>query len=89
VLTTADGGDGALPMPWHNTSMMTEEDLRNLYKYTKSLGSKVGARIPRNAKPGAEPSGPYIDLSTKIGTAAPDTARRPPAPAPDATKKPK
>jgi len=80
VLQTADDGEGDLPMPWHNTAMMTEEDLRNLYKYTKSLGSKVGDRIPRNAKPGQEPTGFYIDLTTK-GSAAP-------APAPDATKKP-
>ncbi len=90
VMQTADGGEGALPMPWHNTALMTEEDIRNTFKYTKSLGNKVGARLPRAAKAGQEPSGEYVDLSTKMGTAAPDTAtRRPPPPAGADTKKPK
>ncbi|MBI3568805.1 MAG: cytochrome C [Gemmatimonadetes bacterium] len=77
VLQTADGGEGDLPMPWHNTAMMTEEDLRNLYKYTKSLGAKVGARIPRNAKPGMQPQGQYIDLSTQGAAAPADTTKKP------------
>jgi mono/diheme cytochrome c family protein len=78
VLKTADGGDGKLPMPYHNTAMMNEEDMRNMYKYIKSLGSKVGPRLPRGAKPGVEPVGDYIDLATKKGATPPaDTAKKP------------
>ena len=87
VLQTTDDGDGKPPMPWHNTAMMTEQDLRNLYKYAKSLGAKVGARIPRDAKPGVEPVGRYIDLSTKGMEAPVDTTTRPTAPV--AAQKPK
>lgn len=76
VLKTADGGDGKLPMPWHNTALMNEEDMRNMYKYVKSLGTKVGPRLPKAAKPGVEPTGDYIDLSQKKG-AAPDTTKKP------------
>jgi mono/diheme cytochrome c family protein len=75
VLKTTDGGDGNLPMPWHNTAQMNEDDLRAMYKYVKSLGSKVGERIPRNVKPGVEPASAYIDLSVKP---AADTAKKPP-----------
>ncbi|MCX5767283.1 MAG: cytochrome C [Gemmatimonadetes bacterium] len=88
VMTTADDGEGKLPMPWHNTALMTEEDIRNTFKYTKSLGNKVGARLPRSAKPGADPFGEYVDLSTKQGAPLPpvDTTKKPAGPE---TKKPK
>jgi cytochrome c553 len=77
VLKTADGGDGKLPMPWHNTALMSDDDLRALYKYTKSLGAKTGERIPRNLKPGVEPtSGEWVDLTTK-GSPAPAGAASP------------
>ena len=76
VLKTTDDGDGKSPMPWHNTALMNEEDMRNMYKYVKSLGTKVGPRLPRAAKPGVEPTGDYIDLSQKKG-AAPDTTKKP------------
>lgn len=76
VLKTTDGGDGLMPMPYHNMAMMNEDDMRNMYKYVKSLGSKVGPRLPRAAKPGVEPTGDYIDLSQKKG-AAPDTTKKP------------
>jgi cytochrome c553 len=74
VLKTTDDGDGLLPMPWHNTARMSEDDMRALYKYTKSLGTATGERIPRNVKPGVQPTSAYIDLTAK--------------PAPDSTKKP-
>ena len=76
VLKTADDGDGHLPMPWHNTAQMNEADLRAIYKYVKSLGSKVGERIPRSLKPGIEPKSAYVDLTTKPAT-PPDTAKKP------------
>ncbi len=74
VLRTTDDGDGLLPMPWHNTARMSEEDMRALYRYTKSLGSATGERIPRNAKPGVQPTSAYIDLTPK---SAPDSAKKP------------
>ena len=37
TLKTADDGDGHLPMPWHNTALMPEEDLRAMWKYIYSL----------------------------------------------------
>jgi mono/diheme cytochrome c family protein len=77
VLKTADGGDGKLPMPYHNMALMNEDDMRNMYKYIKSLGTKVGPRLPRAAKPGVEPTGDYIELSQKKGAAPPDTTKKP------------
>jgi hypothetical protein len=63
VMTTTDGGDGHLPMPWHNTAMMSDADLRAIYLYVKSLGPKANAeRIPRSVKPGVEPTTPFVML---------------------------
>lgn len=62
TLKTADDGDGHLPMPWHNTALMSDEDLRAMWKYVKSLGPAQGERIPRSVKPGKEPTGEYMDL---------------------------
>jgi mono/diheme cytochrome c family protein len=77
VMTTADGGEGNLPMPWHNTAMLNEEDIRNMYKYIKSLGTATVERIPRGAKAGAEPTSTYIDLTVKQPAAAPADAKKP------------
>jgi cytochrome c1 len=59
VLTTADGGHGDPPMPWMNTRQMSQRDLRNLYRYVKSLGPK-GERAPRMVPPDSEPKTPFI-----------------------------
>ena len=59
VLRTSDGGDGKPPMPWWNTKLMSERDLRALYRYIKSLGPKPNG-VPRALPPGKEPTGPYI-----------------------------
>lgn len=84
VMTTADGGEGNLPMPWHNTALLNEEDIRNMYKYIKSLGAATVERIPRGAKPGAEPNSTYIDLTVKQPAAAPADAKKPESAAPAA-----
>ena len=68
VLRTADHGDGALPMPWHDASKFSDRDLRALYRYAKSLGPKP-VRLPRNTKPGVKPTGLYIDLTVRDSTA--------------------
>jgi mono/diheme cytochrome c family protein len=73
TLKTADDGDGHLPMPWHNTALMPEEDLRAMWKYIHSLGPSQGERIPRSVKPGKPATGPYIDL--KVITT--DTVKKP------------
>jgi hypothetical protein len=76
VLKTTDGGDGNLPMPWHNTALMAEADLRAMWKYVHSLGTATGERIPKNTKPGVEPKeGQYVDLTTK--SVVPDSIRKP------------
>jgi mono/diheme cytochrome c family protein len=73
TLKTADDGDGALPMPWHNMALMSDEDLRAMWKYIYSLGPAQGERIPRGVKAGKTPTGEYIDL--KVITT--DTVKKP------------
>jgi hypothetical protein len=76
-MKTADGGDGNLPMPWHNTALMSEEDIRATWKYVHSLGPALGDRIPRNTKPGIDPKeGKYVDLTQKSVPAI-DTTKKP------------
>ena len=67
VLTTADEGDGKLPMPWWNTAQMNERDLRAMYRYIKSLGPNPKG-VPRSLPPGKEPTGPYIWVTPKTGS---------------------
>ena len=66
TLKTADGGDGKPPMPWWNTALMNERDLRAMYRYIKSLGPNP-AGVPRGLKPGVEPTGPYIWVTPRTG----------------------
>jgi mono/diheme cytochrome c family protein len=73
TLKTADDGDGHLPMPYHNTALMSDADLSAMYKYIKSLGPAQGERIPRSVKLGREPTGQYLDLRV-ITT---DTVKKP------------
>lgn len=47
------------PMPWLSVNAMSDEDLRALYKYIKSLGPK-GEKAPDYLPPGAEPKGPVV-----------------------------
>lgn len=77
VMKTADEGDGNLPMPWHNTALMSDEDIRATYKYVKSLGASTIERIPRNAKPGVAPTSAYIDLTVKRPVAKDTTVKKP------------
>ena len=68
ILTTAADGKGEPPMPWMNTKLMTDQDLRALYVYIKSLGPK-GEQVPRRLPPGRTPTGPYVDLTRRKGGA--------------------
>ena len=47
------------PMPFWALNAMTENDLRSIYKYIKSLGAGNNA-VPDYVPPEKEPKGPYI-----------------------------
>lgn len=66
VLKTADGGEGKPPMPWWNTKLMSDRDLRAMYRYVKSLGPKANG-IPRSLPAGRVPTGPYIWVESRTG----------------------
>lgn len=59
ILTTTLDGDGLPPMPWMNTAQMSDQDLRNLYRYVKALGPS-GEPMPKALPPGQEPTTPFI-----------------------------
>jgi mono/diheme cytochrome c family protein len=47
------------PMPWFNLRAMTDDDLRAMYRYLRSLGAK-GAPAPSYAAPNQRVATPYI-----------------------------
>ena len=47
------------PMPWFDLRMLTDEDLRALHAFVRSLGP-VGQPAPNFVPPGIEPSGAVI-----------------------------
>ena len=49
------------PMPWFNLNAMTDNDLRALYTFIKSLG-KSGAPSPAYLPPNVEPPMPYAQF---------------------------
>jgi mono/diheme cytochrome c family protein len=49
------------PMPWFNLNDMTEQDLKAIYQYTKSLGP-AGEMAPTFVPPGKEPQGPVVQF---------------------------
>lgn len=62
VLRTGVRPDGSVllpPMPWPNTSQMSEPDLRALVAYLRSL-KPVRHAVPKALPPGGEYSGPVI-----------------------------
>ena len=66
VLRTADGGEGKPPMPWWNTKLMSDRDLRAIYRYVKSLGPNANG-VPRSLPPGRVPTSPYIWVTPRTG----------------------
>lgn len=60
------------PMPWYNLRSMTEDDLRSLYRYVRSLGDP-GELGPAFVQPGNRVNTPFIVLA-------------PPQPPPDCTR---
>ena len=49
------------PMPWFALHDMTEQDLKAIYRYVKTLGH-VGDPAPAFVPPGKEPQGPYVQF---------------------------
>ena len=48
------------PMPWTALHAMSDQDLRSIYRYIKSLG-EAGQPMPQYLPPGQEPKTPYIN----------------------------
>jgi hypothetical protein len=49
------------PMPWFAIQAMTDEDLRALYRYVRSLGA-AGKPAPSYVMPLVTPRGPYVQF---------------------------
>jgi hypothetical protein len=49
------------PMPWFALHDMTREDLRAIYRFTRSLGS-AGEPAPAYVPPGQEPKQPFVQF---------------------------
>jgi mono/diheme cytochrome c family protein len=49
------------PMPWFNVHAMTDDDLRAIYSYTRSLGPG-GAPEPAYVPPGKKAAGPVVQF---------------------------
>ena len=47
------------PMPWFNLAAMTDDDLKAMYRYVRSLGAK-GTPAPDYAAPGQAVNTPYF-----------------------------
>ncbi|MBF0277128.1 MAG: cytochrome C [SAR324 cluster bacterium] len=47
------------PMPWFNLMAMSDQDLRAIYRYIKSLGAK-GGKAPAYLPPDQNPNPPFI-----------------------------
>ena len=60
-LTVARAVRSRPPMPWFALRDMTDEDLRALYHYTRSLGP-AGAAAPPYLPPGQTPSTPFVQF---------------------------
>jgi mono/diheme cytochrome c family protein len=69
------------PMPWVNVNSMSEQDLRAIYHYIRTL-QPIGNPAPEPVPPGQEPPTPYIDFTTqhmeRLG--APPATGTPPPP---------
>lgn len=57
------------PMPWFNLARMTDEDLRAIRDYVRSLGA-AGAPAPGYVPPGQEPPTVYFDFAPQQPRAA-------------------
>lgn len=58
------------PMPWFNVRRMSDDDLRAIYRYVKSLPVK-GDPVPAYLPPGQQASGPVFAFRAPARTLAP------------------
>jgi mono/diheme cytochrome c family protein len=58
-LEMARAGQGRPPMPWPSLMAMSDQDLKAIYAYIRSLGPK-GEVAPAALSPGVEPDRPHI-----------------------------
>jgi mono/diheme cytochrome c family protein len=56
------------PMPWPSLHAMSDEDLKAVYHYIKSLG-ETGAAMPEYVPPGQEPKTPYLSMEPQMPAA--------------------
>ncbi|MCE9614365.1 MAG: cytochrome C [Lentisphaerae bacterium] len=75
--------DGHPPMPWWALKTLSDEDLRSLYQYVRSL-PVAGEPAPAFVPPGQPVSTPYISLMPQMPAPVPGTppSDTPAAPAP-------
>lgn len=52
------------PMPWFNLRAMTDQDLRAIYRYIRSLPAD-DTRVPGYVPPGGRPATPYIVMTPR------------------------
>jgi len=57
------------PMPWFNLQFMTEDDLRAMYRYIRSLPGD-DTRVPEFVPPGRPPATPHIVMTPQPPRAA-------------------
>ena len=67
LTTVSAEKDSLLALMGENTKLMSERDLRAMYRYIKSLGPKANG-VPRALAPGKEPTGPYIWVEPRTGS---------------------
>jgi mono/diheme cytochrome c family protein len=69
------------PMVWPSLHAMSDQDLRSIYRYIKSLG-ETGVEMPQFVPPDQEPKTPYLSLmpqmpAAKVASAAAQPTTRP------------
>ena len=60
-LKTAKTAEYRPPMPWFTLHEMSTQDLRDIYRFVKSLGP-AGEPAPAYVPPGQTPKGPYVQF---------------------------
>jgi mono/diheme cytochrome c family protein len=60
-VTTARAAEFRPPMPWYILREMTDQDLRAIYRFIRSLGP-AGKQAPSFLPPNQEPPEPYISF---------------------------
>ena len=62
------------PMPWFNVAKMTDDDLKSIYAYVRSLG-EPGVAVPAYVAPGGKVSTPYFVFVPQVDQATAANAK--------------